>query len=124
MPKVLLMGKEEQRKLRDLKSYAEAHPMTMDDQLDILNGATAPGDRPEYSCLIPFGYKVAFTIEPSIGQGMIRHVSISVQAKGKFPLPEACQLIMDELGFKNRVDSGKCRVAYEGDIAISIAELI
>lgn len=124
MPTVLVMGDEEKQKLEDLKAYAEEHPLTMDDLLDIMHGAPAPGDRPEYTCLIPFDYKVVFTIEPNARQVPIRHLSISVKAKGRLPLPEACQMIMVHLGFQNRIDSGRCKVEYERDIAISIAELV
>lgn len=120
----LIIGQEEKDKLKILKEYAEAHPMTMDDLLDILSGAPPVGLRPEYQCSIPFGYKVVFTIEPNSEGNLIRHLSVSVDTPGKYPHPIACQTIMDELGFVNKTSSGRCRIYEEKDIAINIAELI
>lgn len=119
----LIIGADEKQTLKKLKQFAEDHPMTMDDLLDILNGGPAPGDREGYTCFIPFGFRVVFTIEPNRQGNKIRRVSVSIASKRGLPSFEAVEMIMEELGFINKINSGKCKVFIEEE-AINIAELI
>lgn len=118
----LVIGNAEKEKLAVLRKYAEDHPYSASDMLDLMNGEIkAAGNQKEFQCEIPVGFKIVFTIE---GQppGPARHLSISVPEKGRFPSPEACEWVMEMLGFKNKFNG--CRVWIEEEIAVNILELI
>ena len=82
----------------------------MDDLLDIHNGAEPPGDRPGFSCELPFGYRVVFTLEKQ-NIGKVRHLSISVSIPGNLPSMTAVEAIMHEIGFDNKLL--KCMIDFE-----------
>jgi len=120
---VLVLGPEEKEILKGLKEYAESHPMSMDDMLDIINGDSgAAGDFDEFTRDIPVGYRVVFSVEQQV-PGDIRHISISCE--GPTPSPEAVELILEEMGFEI---SDPTQIFMEdigeGQIAINVLQLI
>lgn len=120
---VLVLGQEEKQILEDLREYAESHPMSMDDMLDIINGDSgAAGDFEEFTRNIPVGYRVVFSVEQQV-PGDIRHLSVSCD--GVAPSPEAVELIQKEVGFE---ESKPTQIFVEdigdGQIAINVLQLI
>jgi anti-sigma regulatory factor (Ser/Thr protein kinase) len=115
----LLIDDTAREQIKALKEYAEKNQYTMDDLLDIKNGAQeAPGNNAFYSCALPVGYKVVYTIEQQV-PGTLRHMSISVN--GKVPPIEAVQMIMAEFSFENELKD--CYLYLEeGGVAINVIE--
>ena len=124
--RVLVIGAEQKQQLADLVKHAESNVFSMDDMFDVHNGdMKTPGDMDGFSCDIPVGYKVVFTIEkhPSM---KVRHTSISVDTPGKLPLPQCVEMIIKELGFTKpmlecMVDIEKVSDTFS---AISVREFI
>lgn len=121
---VLVLGPEEKESLKTLREYAETHPMTMDDLLDIINGDRgSAGDFPEFTRNIPVGYRVVFSVEQQVS-GDIRHLSISYDKD--IPPLEAVELIMGEMGFEDLPDFTRVHIEDIGDgqVAINVLQLI
>jgi hypothetical protein len=97
----LLIDNEVKADLNRLVEYAETHPFSIDDLLDIQNGVLPPpGDNPERVCLIPFDYRIVYSIEQQL-KGDVRHLSMSVSGENKLPSIQAVETIMGFVGFKN-----------------------
>lgn len=124
--RVLVMGPEEKDKLSKLKENAIKNIFSFDDLLDMKNEqAPIPGDIDGFSCIIPDGFRVVYSIEhhpKTDGSGFtpIRHASISVHEEGKLPNPHACEMIIAELGFTNPLEN--CLIDVEGGYAINVME--
>lgn len=115
----LLIDETVKEQIKAVKDYAEKNQYTMDDLLDIKNGAQeAPGNNAFYSCAIPIGYKVTYTIEQQV-PGTLRHMSISVD--GKLPSIEAVKMIMVEFSFENELENCYLYIE-EGGKAINVIE--
>lgn len=122
----LVIGREEKEKIKNLVEHAEKNIMQMDDLLDTINKEMLPvGDMDNFSCQIPNGYKVVYSIENQPA-GMVRHLSISVPEEGAYPHPDVVIMLMGEIPFENKIHN--CNVWIE-DIgnnraAINVAEII
>ena len=95
----------------NLVSYAEKHPLSIDDILDTMNKEVLPvGDDPNHVINMPFGYRIVYSVEnqPS---GKVRHLSMSVDEDDKCPNMAAVQETMKMLGFKNDIEN--CYVKLE-----------
>ena len=88
-------------------AYAELNriPLGMMKQLAANSGQVAVGDNPNRCCIIPFGYRCAFSIEEQPA-GWCRHISISVDGNGVAPNEIAVQELIKLFGF------GDIRKAY------------
>ena len=122
---VLFMGSEEQKSLRDLKEYAEANPVSLDDLLDQMNKERKPvGSMQEYTRHIPVNYKVVFSIEEQ-PKADVRHCSVSCDDKS--PSIEAMKWILKELGYRYDFQSGQAKVYMEelpgGKKAMNVIEI-
>ena len=114
----LLIDENIKNELKSLKEYSEKNEYSLDELLDIKNGVLEPpGDSEYFGRFISNGYKVVFTIENHPG-GKFRHMSLSVN--NKTPHPEATKLIMQELGFKNKLED--CIVYLELDVYLNVIE--
>lgn len=108
-----IIDEEVRLKLSDLSRHAEENIFSMDDLLDIKNGAAPPaGDREGFSVSLPFGYKVVFSLD-GLPTGASRHLSVSIPEPNKLPSVEVVSEIMALLGFKD----------FLQDAHISIEEL-
>src|SRR6266849_9544266 len=106
----LVIGEEEKGKLHRIREYAEKHPYSMAEMLDLLNGeAKGAGLNPDLQCILPVDFRVVFSIEAQ-KHGQARHLSISVPGRGKVPNEFSCLMVMDELGFQSKFIGGKCRI--------------
>lgn len=109
--RVLAINEAVQAEIDDLVRYAEQHPYSMDDLLDMYNGFLPPaGDNPNHVIHIPFGFRVVYSIEKQV-KGNVRHASISIDVDVLVPSIEAVQLIISKLGYKNRLED--CMVEIE-----------
>lgn len=61
---VLVLDETAKERIKEIKQYAENNPYSMDDLLDIKNGAQEPpGNNAFFSCYIPQGFSVVYTME-------------------------------------------------------------
>jgi len=130
--RVLVMGPPERETLKKLREHAESNVLSFDDLLDIKNKqAPVVGHRKEHVCIIPTDFRVVYSVEqhpykqqtgdkPSFAT--LRHASISVPAEGKMPTPEACQMIIAELGFKSDFEDCMIDVSTENEVVGIIEE--
>jgi len=122
----LLLNEVALEKIQKLKEFAEENPLSMDDLLDMKNGALPPaGDMQGYSCFLNFGYKIVFTTELQV-EGTVRHTSISVDFPKRLPSIQAVKEIITLLGFDRELE--RCLVEIEKrnerDKIIHVAEII
>lgn len=102
--RALLMDDIFKQKLAKIKAYAEAHPFTIIDIADMLQGnKPPPGANPYHVALLEVGYCAVYSIEENRDGATYRHLSVSVRGGklGALPNHEACNEIMKELGFEN-----------------------
>lgn len=116
---VLVLDETAKDKIREIKQYAENNPYSMDDLLDIMNGAQEPpGNNAFFSCYIPQGFSVVYTIENQV-EGPLRRMSIS--CNGGLPPVPAVEMLMQEFGFENELQN--CFLHMEnGGKAINVIE--
>lgn len=95
--------REEIRRVRD---YAMQYPMAVSDMENAAAFDKSPlYNRPEHWCVVPLGFRCAFTVEPALRQetmdpiGYIRHLSVSMIKKGRVPNEHAIDMLMEEFGF-------------------------
>jgi hypothetical protein len=101
--RVLVIDEKAKEKISKLIDYANAHQYSMKDLKKVIFGDHPPaGDYPEHVIALHKGYKVVFSIEEQ-PVGLCKHLSISVDTKGKAPSVEAVELIMDEFGMGNDI---------------------
>lgn len=123
--KPLIINQEIVQQLKDLADYADKNRYTMNDLVDIQAGRQAPpGDRKEFVCNIPMGYRVVFTIEDH--KTLYRHLSMSVYKPGTLPHPAAIEEVMGHLGFTRKLLECHKRIEeFEGGYkAINVLETI
>lgn len=111
-----------------LKEYAEKHPYSMDDLLDIYNKQKdVAGFDKNLRLELPFGYRIVYSIEEQ-PKGKVRHLSVSVSTPGKLPNPVVVDEIMNLLGYKYKLAEKKALAKLEefapGHEAINILEFI
>lgn len=106
--------------LEALRTYAEEHPFSKRDMIDIMiNAIPPPGDTPAFTRIMPPAHLVVFSIEEH-PEGFFRHASVSVMRKGKVPQIPECELIIKSLGFLRPISD--CLVYWEEEFAINIIE--
>jgi len=121
-----LVDDDIRHKIASIVTYAEQNPFTIDQMLDRMNGdIKPPGDMDEYTCIIPYGNRVVFSIE-IIGDVKRRHLTMSVNEDGKLPSIVAVEETIKLFGFENELMN--CKLGFE-DIspvrkAISVMEKI
>lgn len=106
-------------KVKALRDYAEAHPITLTELHRIIDGhAPCVGDRPNYSINLDFGFRLVFSVEehPRTDGGTTwgRHMSVSLTEPSgtRVPSYHAVQLLCQELGFK---PMNECMVNFNKD---------
>lgn len=125
--KPFVVGIEQIQSLKALAQYAKENPLSIDDNLDQMNGdRLAPGLMAKYQCSIPVGYKVVFTFEKNNLNQDIRRMSISTSTPGQHPSPATVAMVIKLLGFENNLEDCLVRIEAleDGQSAICVAELI
>lgn len=86
-------------RVSELIAYAEKHPYSMDDLLDIYNSQLEPpGDDPNRVINTDFGYRIVYSVELQPA-GKVRHLSMSVNEDKVLPNKVAVDEIMKLFGF-------------------------
>jgi hypothetical protein len=107
----LIIGPTERALLDDLTARAAASPVDYATMKRIADAAARPESAPGLRAMnrvltvdIPQGYTVTLTHEEHRPGVLCRHVSIGLRTRpGRGPTPEAAQMIMDVLGFRNKI---------------------
>lgn len=100
----LIMGVLEVAKLHDLRMIAAARPV---DMLALMEVKTEAGKTRHIKQMTaqsveipgPWPFLVTFSIETGHPAGTCRHMSMSIQRKGRVPSPQAVWMVATELGF-------------------------
>lgn len=118
--RALILNDTAKSALKNLREFAEKNPIDKKEMVLIMNGKLAPvGDREGYSCQIPVGFRVVYSIEQHPKQ-LFKHASFSINTVGKMPNPVAVQELMTELGFKRPLE--KCLIQVEDGYAVNVLE--
>lgn len=97
--------------IKKLVDFAEEHPFTMDDMLDVVNGdVLVAGDREGHYLNTPFGIRIVYSIEMQ-NAGKARHLSVSIDKDCSFPPPPVTREIMKLIGFENELE--ECLIDIE-----------
>lgn len=92
------------KEIHELIEWAEKTKIPLDMNREIAEGKRPPiGDDRNYQIIIPMEYRCIFSIEEHPG-GWMKHLSISIPYKSKYPHPEAVNAIAKEFGIKNFMD--------------------
>jgi hypothetical protein len=118
---MLIIDSHFEKELQRIKNYAEHNPFSLDQMKRFVSGEADPNEK-EFQCKLPIGFDVTLTIEhqPSMG-GMVRHMSMCTDRKGKLPDPETVKIVMPYLGFVNNLEN--CTV-FEHEDHINVLEPI
>jgi|SRR5215831_14620768 len=107
----LIIGEAQKRDLEELRKRAAAAPIDMPPLIEALKtpeGKRRHMDRMnELTIDIPLAFKVTFSIEVNHPCGTCRHMSMSVDRRGRTPSPEAVWMVAKELGFTGDHDMEK-----------------
>lgn len=129
MSKPLVIDNEVRKEIERVRKHAEKNVYTLDDLLDMKNGQLGPpGNDPNFTCHIPMGFKVVFSIEHQPG-GKMRHMSMS-SGPGRLPSQQAVEMVMHEFGFKAPTILDLYNVSIEEEIpgktyaAVNVLELV
>ncbi len=137
MTRVLAITPQIKERIKEMMAKAEQHPVTFDIvKAGVINENKGmkmhvkltdrkPGfERPFSEHLeIPFGFRVAYSVEEQPG-GLCGHLSISVDAKGKMPHPQAVEMIAAEFGMSiDTADGGWIEEFEPGHDAINLVQL-
>lgn len=111
----LIIGPPQKRALAALRDRAATDPMDVHKILELVsepNGMVAHLKRMStFTIPLPIAYVVTFSIETGHSVGMVRHMSMSSNRRGKAPTPEAVWMVAEELGFVGSI--ADCRVYLE-----------
>lgn len=118
----LVIDKKARARIKKVIRFAEENKITAQEISSRMESEIPIGDHPDYTCEIPFGFRVCFSIEqhPS---GWMRHISVSVAEPGRVPSFDGVNLLLEEFGFRERV-GGRLVVYVEGGRAINLLELV
>lgn len=132
---VFSMDEASAEQLRTIAAYADGHRIDlaeMQSRYDrFVNEGKVEDFSQEYQTLLPFGFKVVYTIEQhpmkdGSGGVWVRHMSMSSPAKGKAPIELTLQWVMGQLGFTTPLND--CMVYPEDigpdHIAVNVLEPI
>lgn len=105
--RALTLGDEQKARIETLKAYAAQYPIPL---IMVEGRAKAwrdsrqrPRDWLEYRIEIPEDYLITYTIEEH-PPCRVRHLEVGIDAEGRLPPKEACQLLLDLFGFKCAFD--------------------
>src|SRR3954468_23505536 len=114
MPIVVIDNATRER-IKEMVDYAQKNILTINDLLDIKNGAKEPpGNKPEHCLIIPVNHRIVFSMEYQPKYGIIKHISASVPNPGEIPSRYALEMILTAFDFKNSLFSS---YVYLEDIA-------
>jgi hypothetical protein len=121
----LILDGNSRAEIKRVIDYADGHRYNLHDVMAVIKGnRPPPGDTPQYTCVVPLGYRCVFTFEQQ-PKGWCRHFSVSVLGDGQAPSPAAVLALAKEFGYE--VNRGY-QIDHEpfgpGKIAINVWQLI
>jgi hypothetical protein len=99
----LIIGTEEKAALEKLRELASSNPIDMPKLVESIK--TPEGKAAHRRMMtaqtvdLPVAFKVTYSIETGHPIGTCRHMSLSVQKKGRVPNQQAVEMVMAELGY-------------------------
>lgn len=98
MTSALLINEDAEKRIQDVVQYAKKHRISADKMKEIMEtGEAAVLSDPNFACYFETNYRTVFTIEEH-PCGWMRHLSVSVDRPGRWPLPEAVEYLMEIYG--------------------------
>lgn len=92
----LIIDDNARKIIQQMINHAKANPYSLKHVKRLVEGSESPpGDLDGFSCNLPVGYRVVYSIEVQ-PIGICHHISISVPMR--MPNPEAVELILHEFG--------------------------
>lgn len=112
------------RHVSRVREFAESNPISLYQIKKIIEGVSPPpGDDDRFVCAIPRGFRCVYTVETHMNDTTVRHLSVSVDAPDKYPMPVAINEIMKLFGFTGVVgDAGIKVYTEEGVEAVNVIE--
>jgi hypothetical protein len=99
---VLLIDERIRGRIKSVVKFAHANPVTRERLLATVQGrAPAIGEDLRYRLEIPIGFRCVYSEEDQ-PDGLMRHLSVSVDRVGRAPSPEAMGVLMLEFGFTKK----------------------
>jgi len=140
MARALIIGPKEIAAIRQCVERARARPMRLQDVMGLARKMPAQVqsgvhitladrppdfDRPEIEHVrIPQGYRAAFTFEEQPA-GMVRHLSVSVDKRGRVPNVPAMMMIGEAFGFASDRPCQFWTEEFEpGHFAVNMMQLV
>src|SRR5580765_7822714 len=134
----LVIGAEQLRAIAAAIERAAKHPVTLEQlkaqaidnvgfELTLEKRKAALGENWQRqnlseNVLLPFGYRAAISFEYQ-PIGLCRHLSVSVDRKGKLPSPEAVDMIAKAFGCEHPLDAPWLEEFSPGHVAVNIVAL-
>jgi hypothetical protein len=101
----LVMTDAERATIRRLVDHAARNVINRERLQRTIAGEAKPvGDEPEFTCVIPVGYRCVYSLEEQ-PLGICRHLSISVLGEGAAPNEAAVEMLATEFGFRGGLES-------------------
>lgn len=102
--------------IKILIDRANENPIYLDEMHAIMDGKKKPiGNNQDFSCIINGEYRAVYSIEQHPSH-MMKHISIS-HKEDKYPSPEDVAVIIEEFGFKNKLEERKNPIYFEEHVA-------
>ena len=109
----LIIGDDERKKIRRLIDYAHKHIFDMKKMKKLTKGNIRPaGERKEFVIFLPIGFRIVYSLEEH-PMGLMKHLSISVEAAGRYPSIEAVIMILKEFGFNSKIGDKNSKIYEE-----------
>lgn len=120
----LIINEALRRDVAEVLKYAKEHRYNLRDILHLMaHPEYAPGKNPQFVVEFPFGYRCVYTEEQQEA-GWMRHISVSVMAKGVLPGVVPVQQLMLEFGFTRPLEQCVIEVMQENVDSVNVWELI
>lgn len=123
---VLALTDEARAEIARVVAYAEQHVISWTEIQARATGAISGriGDDPDRYCLLPVGFRCVFNLEMQRAI-QYRHLSVSINRKGKLPHPAVVSELAKLFGFPRGIDGDNIALWREeipGGVAINLIE--
>lgn len=119
----LLIDENVKSDIKRVIQYAESHIHSYEEVMKRLEDVDAiPGNKKEFTCLIPYRFKVVYSIDTAKDGTIFKHISISNES-GRYPHPNVIMLLVKEFGFRGKNIFDFYNVSPEANGVIHVIEL-
>ena len=117
MRRILKLGDAELASIKEIREYAEAHPLSVAVMLDMTDERVSPiGNDPAHACAIPDGFRCVFSLDSlRSGDSYARHLSVSLidGPDNMYPHSDMVSALMVHFGFTNDIRSNGVMVTHD-----------